>query len=166
MAALRLEPRLVAPEHSFDFNSVLLPLPRQKLQKPEGPVTTSTNTVLTFLWNVFSKLMRIGTFLIMAHLRKCVTFMFNKWCYDRGEKIICTSCHLISADFQSCGGGRGAQEEGGGFRVGEVFEQHLPSNGPRHCLSPENKPLSGEEGGSGLFKEVILLNLVMQKEWN
>lgn len=50
--------------------------------------------------------------------------------------------------------------------MGEVFKQRLPSNGPRNCLSPENKPLSGEEGGSGLFKEVILFDLVKQKEWN
>lgn len=77
----------------------------------------SPNTLLTFLRNVFAKVTQIGTFLITTDLRKCVNFMFNKWCYDRGEKIIFNSYVLISTAFQSWGAGRGYIDLGGVRRL-------------------------------------------------
>lgn len=90
----------------------------------------------------------------------------NRYVITEVKRSILTHALSFLLTFRAVEMGGGLRRRWEGFCVGEVSHQHLPSNGPQNCLSPENKPLSGEEGGSELFKEVTVLNLVMQEEWN
>lgn len=74
----------------------------------------SKNSVLMFLWNMSAKLTQTDTFLIATKLGKCLNFMFNIWCCDRGEKIISAHDFLSLLTFRAVEGSGGSGGVSGG----------------------------------------------------